>query len=128
MLESARGEIPRQDWRQFAGAVTTIANGIGRVQKVDQGVLLELADGLKQSTAITHKMDWLPERSMNPDQVALVVLNQRRRVLLTHALAIHEPQLEVFIDAIDKITAAARDLIWLYLHVRDTIALEETRT
>ena len=127
-VESARGEIPRQDWKQFAGAVTTIANGIGRVQKVDQGVLLELADGLKQSTAITHKMDWLPERSMNPDQVALVVLNQRRRVLLTHALAIHEPQLEVFIDAIDKITAAARDLIWLYLHVRDTIALEETRT
>lgn len=124
-VESARGEIPRQDWRQFAGAVLTITNGIERVQKVDQGVLLELADGLKQSSAVTHKMDWLPDRAMNPDQVALVVLNQRRRVLLTHALAIHEPQLEVFIDAIDKITAAARDLIWLYLHVRDTIALEE---
>ena len=46
------------------------------------------------------------------------------RVILTHALAIHEPQLEVFIDAIDKITAAARDLIWLYLHVQDTIALD----
>lgn len=126
-VESARGEIPRQDWRQFAGAVLTISDGIERVQKVDQGVLLELADGLKQSSALTHKMDWLPDRAMNPDQVALVVLNQRRRVLLTHALAIHEPQLEVFIDAIDKITAAARDLIWLYLHVRDTIALEESR-
>ena len=124
-VDAARGEIPRKDWRQFAGAVLTISNGIERVQKVDQGVLLELADGLKQSSALTHKMDWLPDRAMNPDQVALVVLNQRRRVLLTHALAIHEPQLEVFIDAIDKVTAAARDLIWLYLHVRDTIALDD---
>ena len=124
-VEAARGEIPRKDWRQFAGAVTAVANGISRVQKVDQGVLLELADGLRQSSAITHKMDWLPDRAMNPDQVALVVLNQRRRVLMTHALAIHEPQLEVFIDAIDKITAAARDLIWLYLHVRDTVALDQ---
>ncbi len=124
-VDAARGDIPRRDWRQFAGAVLTVANGIERVQKVDQGVLLELADGLKQSSALTHKLEWLPDRTMNPDQVALVVLNQRRRVLLTHALAIHEPQLEVFIDAIDKITAAARDLIWLYLHVRDTVALED---
>lgn len=126
-VDAARGEIPRKEWRQFAAAVLTISNGIERVQKVDQGVLLELADGLKQSTALTHKMDWLPERAMNPDQVALVVLNQRRRVLLTHTLAVHEPQLEVFIDAIDKITAAARDLIWLYLHVRDTVALEDSQ-
>ncbi|MXX32987.1 MAG: hypothetical protein F4Y69_08615 [Chloroflexi bacterium] len=127
-VDAARGEIPRKDWRQFAGAVLAISNGIERVQKVDQGVLLELADGLKQSSALTHKMDWLPDRAMNPDQVALVVLNQRRRVLMTHALAIHEPQLEVFIDAIDKITAAARDLIWLYLHVRDTVALEDRQS
>ena len=127
-VEAARGEIPRKDWRQFAGAVTAVADGIGRVQKVDQGVLLELADGLRQSSALTHKLEWLPDRIMNPDQVALVVLNQRRRVLMTHALAIHEPQLEVFIDAIDKITAASRDLIWLYLHVRDTLALEEQQT
>jgi len=124
-VDAARGDIPRREWRQFAGAVLAISNGIERVQKVDQGVLLELADGLKQSSALTHKLEWLPDRSMNPDQVALVVPNQRRRVLLTHALAIHEPQLEVFIDAIDKITAAARDLIWLYLHVRDTMVLEE---
>ncbi len=124
-VDAARGEIPRKDWRQFAGAVLAISNGIERVQKVDQGVLLELADGLKQSSALTHKLDWLPDKRMNPDQVALIVLNQRRRVLMTHALAIHEPQLEVFIDAIDKITAAARDLIWLYLHVRDTVALED---
>ena len=124
-VDAARGDIPRRDWRQFAAAVMAVANGIERVQKVDQGVLLELADGLNQSSAITHKLEWLPDRAMNPDQVALVVLNQRRRVLMTHALAVHEPQLEVFIDAIDKITAAARDLIWLYLHVRDTVALDD---
>lgn len=123
-VEAARGDIPKQDYRAFAAAVSAVAHGIERVQRVDQGVLLELADGLRSSATLTHKLDWLPERRLNPDQVALVVLEQRRRVVLTHALAIHEPQLEVFIDAIDKITAAARDLIWLYLHMRDTMALE----
>ena len=126
-VEAARGEIPRRDWKQFAAATASVAHGIERVQKLDQGVLLELADGLKSSSALAHKLDWLPERRMNPDQVALVVLNSRRRVVLAHALSVHEPQLEVFIDAIDKITAASRDAIWLYLHMRDVIALEETR-
>ena len=126
-VEAARGEIPRRDWKQFAAATASVAHGIERVQKLDQGVLLELADGLKSSSALAHKLDWLPERRMNPDQVALVVLNSRRRVVLAHALSVHEPQLEVFIDAIDKITAASRDAIWLYLHMRDVIALEESR-
>ncbi len=126
-VEAARGEIPRRDWKQFATATASVAHGIERVQKLDQGVLLELADGLKSSSALAHKLDWLPERRMNPDQVALVVLNSRRRVVLAHALSVHEPQLEVFIDAIDKITAASRDAIWLYLHMRDVIALEESR-
>lgn len=124
-VEAARREIPKQDYRAFASAISTVTHGIERVQRVDQGVLLELADGLRSSSALTHKLDWLPGRAMNPDQVALVVLEQQRRVVLTHALAIHEQQLEVFIDAIDKITAAARDLIWLYLHIRDTMALQE---
>ena len=126
-VEAARGEIPRRDWKQFAAATASVAHGIERVQKLDQGVLLELADGLKSSSALAHKLDWLPERRMNPDQVALVVLNSRRRVVLAHALSVHEPQLEVFIDAIDKITAASRDAIWLYLHMRDVIALEGSR-
>ena len=126
-VDAARGEIPRRDWRQFAAATASVAHGIERVQKLDQGVLLELADGLKSSSALAHKLDWLPERRLNPDQVALVVVNSRRRVVLSHALSIHEPQLELFVDAIDKITAATRDAIWLHLHMRDVIALEESR-
>ena len=124
-VQAARGEIRKQDYRAFAAATSAVTHGIERVQKVDQGVLLELADGLRASSTLTHKLDWLPERAMNPNQVALVVVENRRRVVLTHVLAIHEPQLEVFIDAIDKITGAARDLIWLYLHVRDTMALQD---
>ena len=56
---------------------------------------------------------------MNPDQVALLVLESKQRLLLTHALSIHESQLQLFVDAIDKITGATRDLIWLSLHMRE---------
>ena len=123
-VEAARGEIPRADYKSFSAATQSVVSGIERAGKVEHQALLQLADGIRTSNTLTHKLDWLPERSMNPDQVALVVLEGRRRVLLTHALAIHEPQLEVFIDAIDKVTAGARDMVWLYLHVRDTFALE----
>ena len=112
-VEAVRGEVPWSQYRQFRAAVEAVVTGLTRVQRVEQGAVLALADGMRESRTLTHTIDWIPGRHMNPDQVALLVLEHRRRMLLTHALAIHETQLEVFIDAIDKITNAARDLIWL---------------
>ncbi len=118
-VEAARRDVRKRDYKQMRAAVNSVALGLERLGRVEQGALLQIADGLKQSKTLTHKLDWIPERRMNPDQVALLVLEQKRRVLATYPLAIHEPQLEVFVDAIDKITSAGRDMIWLYLHMRD---------
>lgn len=118
-VESARTDIPKRQYKQFRAAVTAVSSGLSRVAKVEHGALLHLSEGLRESQALADRVDWVPDRSMNPDQVALLVLDQRRRTMATHALAIHEPQLERFIDAIGRITAAARDMVWLYLHMRD---------
>jgi hypothetical protein len=118
-VESARRDIPKRQYKQFRAAVTAVAGGLNRVAKVEHGALLHLSEGLRDSRALADHVDWLPERSMNPDQVALLVLDQRRRTMATHALAINEPQLERFIDALGAITGAGRDMIWLYLHMRD---------
>ncbi len=118
-VERARGDIPRRQYKQFRAAVTAVAGGLNRVAKVEQGALLRLSEGLRQSQTLAERVDWLPERRMQPDQVALLVLDQRRRAMTRHALAIDEGQLERFIDAIGGITDAGRDMVWLYLHMRD---------
>lgn len=118
-VEGARGEVPKRQYKQFRAAVGAVSTGLNRVARVEHGALLQLSQGLRESRALANQIDWVPDRSMNPDQVALLVLDQRRRTMATHALAIHEPQLERFIDAIGAITAAGRDMVWLYLHMRD---------
>jgi hypothetical protein len=118
-VESARSEIRQQDYKQMRAAVTSVPRGIERVRKVEAGALLHLNDGLRHSKTLAHQLDWMPDRSMPPNQVALLVLEHRSRRLLTHQLSIDEPQLEAFIGAIDQITQSARDLIWLYLHMED---------
>ena len=118
-VESARRDVPKRQYRQFRAAVTAVAGGLTRVAKVEHGALLHLSDGLRESQALADRVDWLPDRTMNPDQVALLVLDKRRRTMATHALTINESQLELFIDAIGKITGGACDMVWLYLHMRD---------
>ncbi len=123
-VEHARGDIPKRQFKQFRAAVHAVGVGLTRAAKVEHGALLSLAEGLRESRAVADTIDWLPDRRMNPDQVALLVLDRRRRTMASPALALSEPQLERFIDALDKISAAARDMVWLTLHMRD---IETTR-
>ena len=118
-VEGARGEVKRRDYKQMRTAVESVVTGLERLTRVEQRALLQIASGLQRSKTLTHKLDWLPDRRMQPDQVALLVLEQKRRVLAAYPLAIQERQLQSFVDAIDRITCATRDMIWLYLHVRE---------
>ena len=118
-VERARREVPRRQYKQFRAAVNSVAGGLQRVAKVEHGALLRLCDGLRESQALADRVDWLPDRRMNPDQVALLVLDQRQRTMAAHTLAVDEQQLERFVDATGTITAAGRDMVWLYLHMRD---------
>ncbi|HJN91385.1 MAG TPA: hypothetical protein QGF05_01510, partial [Dehalococcoidia bacterium] len=118
-VEAARGEIGKRDLGQMRAAVAAVPRGLERVRRVEAGALLQLNDGLKRSRTLAQQTDWIPDREIQPHQVALLVLEQRQRKLLTHTLSIDERQLEAFIGAIDRITRASRDLIWLYLHMED---------
>ena len=118
-VDSARGEIKKHDYKQMRAAITSIPRGIERARKVEADAMLQLHDGLRHSKTLAQRLDWMPDRSMQPNQVALLVLERKRRRLVTHQLSIDERQLEVFIGAIDQITQSARDLIWLYLHTED---------
>ncbi len=111
--------MPRRQYKQCVAAVRSVPAGLERVACVEREALHRLADGLTQSKTLAHTLDWVPNRNMNANQVALLVLDRQRRELGTYALSIREPYLAVFIDAIDGITTAARDLIWLHLYLRE---------
>ena len=118
-VEAQRASLPQQEYRELTRAVRAVTVGLQRAANAEQTALLRLADGLRAPSTLTNRLDWLPDRAMSPNQVALLVLERQRRRLTTHALSIDEQQLQVFIDAIDKLTQASRDLIWLYLRERE---------
>jgi hypothetical protein len=118
-VAAAREGVSKRDYRQLSAALTAVTSGLQRATKAEQGALLLLADGLEKSSMLTNSLDWLPDRSMPPNQVALMVLEERRHRIATHFITIDERQLEQFVLAVGTISQACRDLIWLYLRLRD---------
>ena len=118
-VEASRDRLPPKDYQQLLAAVRSVSSGLQRATRADQSALLLLADGLRESTRLTNTLDWLPDRALNRDQVALMILARKRRSFLTHALSINERQIEQFVLAAGALTQASRDLIWLYLHMQD---------
>ncbi len=117
-IDTAQDGLSKSDYRQLCAALASVMEGLQRATKAEQQTLLLLADGLERSSTLTNTLEWLPDRSMNPDQVALMVLEEKRHHIATHALAIDEKQIEQFALAVGTISQASRDLIWLYLRLR----------
>ena len=118
-IDAARDGVTKRDYRQLCAALTAVTDGLQRATKAEQGALLLLAGGLENSSTLTNSLDWLPDRSMGSNQVALMVLEEKRHRIATHSLTIDEKQLEQFALAVGTISQASRDLIWLYLRLRD---------
>ncbi len=64
---------------------------------------------------------WLPEEGVNvtPDQVAMLVLDNKRRSLIVQGLTAEEGAMAQVIDAVDTVTRAASNLIYAYLQSHD---------
>ena len=119
-VEALRPEVSKTEYRQLRAAVESVPQGLTRAARAEQSVLLQLAEGLRKSSTLTNTLDWLPDRSMPPDQVALMVLEEKRYRLATHSLTINEQQLEQFVLAIGTISQAERDMCWLSLRAHDS--------
>jgi hypothetical protein len=91
-------------------------------------LLSELAGQVRGGPALTGRSLRADENGLRPDQVASLVLDERRRSLVLQAVSVDEHQLGTIVDAIDCMTRAASNLIYAYLTVQDEEArLSETR-
>jgi hypothetical protein len=81
--------------------------------------LSELAGSVRGGPSLTEQPSYLNGVAMRPDQVASLVLDERRRQLVLHAVPVDEHRLGEVVDAIDCMTRAASNLIFSYLTVQD---------
>lgn len=120
-------ELARNDARELTTALGALVRDLRATAQrgTSAALLAELAGGeqgaptVRGGPALAAQTSWLPEDGLRPDQVASLVLDERRRRLVVQAVPVEEHRLAEVVDAIDCMTRAASNLIYAYLTVRD---------
>ena len=107
--------------RDLTGALQSLLLDLRTTaQRSDASWLLaELAGQVRGGPALGDRSSWLPKSSLRPDQVASLVLDERRRQIVVQAVPVDEHRLAEVVDAIDCMTSASSNLIYAYLTVQD---------
>ncbi len=107
--------------RNLADALRSLVSDLRTTAQRNGSALLlaELAGRVRSGAALTQQSSWLGGNALRPDQVASLVLDERRRQLVVHKVSVDEDQLGEVVDAIDCMTRAASNLIYAYLTVQD---------
>ncbi len=115
-----------KDARTLSTAIDSLLRDLRTTAQRSSSALLlsELSGQMQGGPALTDRPSWLAEGALRPDQVASLVLDERRRQLVLRAVPVDEDQLGEVVDAIDCMTRASSNLIYAYL----TIADEDART
>jgi len=94
-------------------------------KSTDQGSAAAMAlaqfAGQSAGSVIASDAKWLNgvAHDLSPDQVALLILDNRRRAVMVHGLTADESSMGQVVAAIDTATHAASNLIFAYLQTRD---------
>jgi hypothetical protein len=110
-----------QDARTLSIAIDALLRDLRTTADRSSSALLlsELSGQHLGGPALTDRPSWLAEGAMRPDQVATLVLDERRRQLVLRAVPVDEDQLGEVVDAIDCMTRASSNMIYGYLTVCD---------
>lgn len=117
--------LDREATREMTSALDALVRDL-RLTATRAGsatLLAQLAGGeggpsVRAGPALAAQTAWLPE-GLRPDQVASLVLDERRRRLVVQAVPVEEHRLAGVVDAIDCMTRASSNLIYAYLTVQD---------
>jgi hypothetical protein len=118
--------LPTTDARALSIAIDALLRDLRTTAERSSSALLlsELSGQIRGGPALTDRPSWLAEGAMRPDQVATLVLDERRRQLVLRAVPVDEHQLGEVVDAIDCMTRASSNMIYAFLTVCD----EDTQT
>jgi hypothetical protein len=115
--------LDRKDAHQVDIALYHLLQDLRKATDQSEEAVLALAQFANQKTgAIVADNDrWLngARSQLTPNQVALLVLDSRRRSIYVQGLSADENGMQSVVDAIDTVTRAASNLIFAYLQTND---------
>jgi hypothetical protein len=113
--------LATSDARALSTAIDSLLCDLRATAERSSSALLlsELSGQIRGGPALTDRPSWLAEGALRPDQVATLVLDERRRQLVLRAVPVDEDQLGEVVDAIDCMTRASSNMIYAYLTVCD---------
>ncbi|HLF78130.1 MAG TPA: hypothetical protein VJB57_11650 [Dehalococcoidia bacterium] len=106
------------DARELEIAVHHLMLDLRKATDQGEGAAIALAQfaGHAANSVIANDTRWLDGGSdLTPDQVALLVIDSRRRAINVQGLTADENSMGQVVDAIDTVTRAASNLIYAYL-------------
>lgn len=115
--------LDAKDAREVSIAVYHLVQDLRKATDAGSEAALALAQfaGQASGSMIASEASWLTEtpREMTPDQVALLILDDKRRSIYVQGLTADEASMGQVIDMIDTATRAASNLIYAYLQTNN---------
>lgn len=120
--EAANAQMTREDGYQLAVAVYHLTQDLRKATQQGEVAALALAQLVGTSGAVlANDATWLNGEAsgLSPDQVAMIVLDSKRRGIYVQGLTADEGAMGQVVDAVDTVTRAASNLIYAYLQAHD---------
>jgi hypothetical protein len=114
--------MDRKEAKEVRKALEALLQNFERTRVRNAGGALALgqvAQEMKGGALLTNHAGWLRDQRLNPNQVASLVLDYRRRSVAMNALTIDDSKLSEIVDAIDVMTRTVSDMIYAFLSVQD---------
>ena len=116
--------LNEKDSYDTAVAIYQLVQDLRKATSQGNEAAIALAQLAGQSGAAVLASDasWLnndASRKLTPDQVALLVLDSRRRSVYVQGISAEEGAMGQVVDAIDTVTRAASNMIYAYLQTND---------
>jgi hypothetical protein len=112
-------DLDKEDARSLAIAVHHLVQDLRKATDQGNDAALALAQfaGQAAGSVIASDASWLEGSAsdLTPDQVAMLVLDSRRRSVYVQGLTADEGSMGQVVDAVDTATRAASNLIYAYL-------------
>jgi hypothetical protein len=121
MIETRYPGLDVEETLELTRAIVALVRDLRATATRSSSALLLGELTAKSGPALAAQATWLGG-TMRPDQVASLVLDERRRQLVVQTVSVDEHRLGEVVDAIDCMTRAASNLIYAYLTVNELSA------
>jgi hypothetical protein len=121
-VASVCGHLDKEDVYQLSVSIHHLVQDLRKTTDQGGAAALALAEvaGQMRGAVIAADTSWMEgARKLPPDQVAMMVLDGRRRSIHVQGVSADEDVMAKVVDAVDTVSRASSNLIYSYLQTND---------